>query len=303
MDATITTTPTPTGRTSRPARAGAAPAASPESIAPELEAFAVPIGTLTFHPRNPRRGNLEAITDSLRRFGQLRPVLVQRSTGFIVAGNHIARAAGDLGWAHLAAVVVELDDATASGYLLADNRASDLGTYDEALLAALLEEQAAAGNLAGIGYGRDDIDELVARVLAEAERKGDPDALPETPAVTDVYVRSGERWRLGRHVLLCGDATNRADVEHLLAGATPTLLATDPPYGVSLDGSWRDGVYNDMGPAEQPYMQIDGPDAEDATRAPAQRRGRTAGHRNTSISGDTRADWSEAFALVPSRLA
>src|ERR1035437_7727628 len=74
-------------------------------------------------------------------------------------------------------------------------------------------------------------------------------------------------------------------------------------YGVSLDGSRRDGVYSDMGPAEQPYMQIDGPDAEDATRAPAQRRGRTAGARNTSISGDTRADWSEAFALVPSRLA
>lgn len=58
MDATITTTPTPTGRAST-ARAGAAPAASPESIAPELEAFAVPIGTLTQHPRNPRRGNLE----------------------------------------------------------------------------------------------------------------------------------------------------------------------------------------------------------------------------------------------------
>jgi hypothetical protein len=72
MDATITTTPTPTGRAARPARAGAAPAASPESIAPELEAFAVPIGTLTAHPRNPRRGNLEAISESLRRFGQLR---------------------------------------------------------------------------------------------------------------------------------------------------------------------------------------------------------------------------------------
>lgn len=87
----------------------------------------------------------------------------------------------------------------------------------------------------------------------------------------------------------------------MLDGATPTLLATDPPYGVSYDATWRDGVYNGLGPAERPYMRIDGhPAAEDATRAPAQRRGRTAGHRNTSISGDTRADWSEAFALVPS---
>ena len=59
------------------------------------------------------------------------------------------------------------------------------------------------------------------------------------------------------------------------------LLATDPPYGVSLDGSWRDGVFNKMGPAEKTYMRGDG-------------------SRNTTISGDTRVDWSEAFELVPS---
>ena len=301
MDATLTATATRTRRTPRPAQTGAAPAASPESIAPELRAFVVPIASLTSHPRNPRRGNLEVITESLRRFGQLRPIVVQRSSGYVVAGNHLRRAAVALGWRNLAATVLDLDDATASAYLLADNRSSDLGTYDDALLAALLEEAAAAGNLAGIGYGRDDIDELVARVLAEAERIGDPDAIPDAPADEEVYVRPGELWRLGRHVILSGDAVNPADVARLLAGATPTLLATDPPYGVSLDGSWRDGVYNGMGPAEQPYMQIEGgPDGNDATRAPAQRRGRTAGHRNTSISGDTRADWSEAFALVPS---
>ncbi len=91
------------------------------------------------------------------------------------------------------------------------------------------------------------------------------------------------------------------DVARLLDGATPTLLATDPPYGVSLDPTWRDGVYNALGPAERPYMRIDGHlDAENATRAPGGAHGRTAGHRNTTLTGDTRVDWSEAFALVPS---
>ncbi|MGD0019950.1 MAG: DNA methyltransferase [Candidatus Limnocylindrales bacterium] len=277
MDATLTPTTTRTRRAPRSERTGEAPASSPESIAPELRSFVVPIGSLTFHPRNPRHGNLEAITGSLRRFGQLRPVLVQRSTGFIVAGNHVVRAAGELGWQNLAAVVVDLDDATASAYLLADNRTADLSTYDDALLAALLEEQAATGNLTGIGYGRDDIDELVARVLAEAERKGDPDAIPEPPADGEVYVHRGERWRLGRHTLLCGDATDPADVARLLAGATPTLLSSDPPYGVSLDVSWRDGVVG-----------------------PSPRGGRGKSHRTTTLAGDTRVDWSEAFALVPS---
>jgi hypothetical protein len=79
------------------------------------------------------------------------------------------------------------------------------------------------------------------------------------------------------------------------------LLATDPPYGVALDPTWRDGVYNGMGPAERPYMRIDGPtDADDVIQGPTRRHGRTEGHRNTTLSGDTRVDWSEAFALVPS---
>ena len=277
MDTTITAAPARTGRAPGPSKAGAAPAAAPETIAPELRALVVPIGSLTLHPRNPRHGNLDAIAESLRRFGQMRPVVVQRSTGYLVAGNHVRRAAAALGWQNLAATVLDLDDATASAYLLGDNRASDLGTYDDALLAALLEEQAAAGNLAGTGYGRADIDELVARVLAEAERKGDPDAIPQAPAQDEVYVQRGERWRLGRQVLFCGDALDPADVAHLLAGAAPTLLSCDPPYGVSLDGSWRDGVVG-----------------------PSPRGGRGAGHRTTTLAGDTRVDWSEAFALVPS---
>src|ERR1035437_10722163 len=144
---TAPSTPTRTSRPSRTAKASSKPDPAPENIAPELAAFVVPIASLTLHPRNPRRGNLEAITESLRRFGQLRPVVVQRSSMWLVAGNPLVRAARALGWQHLAATVVDLDDATASSYLLADNRCSDLGTYDEALLAAILEEQVAAGNL------------------------------------------------------------------------------------------------------------------------------------------------------------
>ena len=68
----------------------------------------------------------------------------------------------------------------------------------------------------------------------------------------------------------------------MLCGRNPLLLVTDPPYGIELDSEWRDRAgLNGCGPAEASYL-------------------RTDGHRNTSISSDTRADWSEAFALVPS---
>jgi hypothetical protein len=81
----------------------------------------------------------------------------------------------------------------------------------------------------------------------------------------------------------------------------PMLLANDPPYGVSLDPTWRDGVYNALGPAEPGYLRADAtPDTDGATRAPGRAHGRTKGHRNTTLSGDTRIDWSDAFALVPS---
>jgi len=121
------------------------------------------------------------------------------------------------------------------------------------------------------------------------------------------YVKPGDLYALGDHRILCGDATNADDVARLLGGATPTLLATDPPYGVQLDQTWRDGVYN--GPrkrvsgwgvvagAAKPYMMREAPagqaDGDDATRASGGARGRTKGHRHTSISGDVRADWSD----------
>lgn len=83
----------------------------------------------------------------------------------------------------------------------------------------------------------------------------------------------------------CCAATLRAeDVSRLLGERKPILMVTDPPYGVELDSEWRDRAgLNGPGPAEPSYMKH-----------------RTKGHTETTISGDTRADWSEAFDLVPS---
>ena len=84
--------------------------------------------------------------------------------------------------------------------------------------------------------------------------------------------------------MLCGDSTSADDVAQLLGDRKPILMVTDPPYGIELDSEWRDRAgLNGCGPAEASYMKQ-----------------RTEGHTETTISGDTRADWSEAFELVPS---
>jgi len=239
---TASATPSRDPRHSRRARtADDDPAAYPPiaegdrpAIAPALQSLVVPIASVELHPRNPRIGDVEAVAASLRRFGQQKPIVIQASTRYVVAGNQLVRAAQALGWSEIAANIVELDDATATAFMLADNRTSDLGGYDDALLAAILTEAAAADDLAATGYDADDVAALVAAAgLAETR---DLDACPDLPPPAEVYVRAGDLFELGRHRLLVGDATQPDDVERLVGGASVDLLVTDPPYGVGYSG-------------------------------------------------------------------
>jgi hypothetical protein len=113
----------------------------------------------------------------------------------------------------------------------------------------------------------------------------DDDKVNAAPPLPDIPVsRPGDLWLCGKHRLLCADTTRAEAVARLLGERKPFLLVTDPPYGIELDSEWRDRAgLNGCGPAEASYMKH-----------------RTQGHNETTISGDTRADWSEAFELVPS---
>lgn len=130
-------------------------------IADDLTALTTPIEHLSPWPGNPRQGDVGAISESLRLFGQVKPVVVQKSTGHVVAGNHLLAAAAALGWSHVAAVYVDMDDRTAKRFLIADNRTQELGTYDQQGLADLLSELAADQALEGTGYDTEDIDRLL----------------------------------------------------------------------------------------------------------------------------------------------
>ena len=243
------------------------------------------------HPANQKA----ALAGSLDSVGWVQQVLVNRQTGFLVAGHaRVALAAAR----HEAVPVLYIDlDPEEEALVLATlDPIGAMASADKAKLEELLGELTPVdGALQAM------LDDLADRSGVRRPGFTEPDDLPPEPDPAAVYVKPGERWLLGDHRLLCGDATSPDDVARLLDGAEPTLLATDPPYGVSLDPTWRDGVYNALGPAEAPYMRVDGqPDENDATRAPGGAHVRTAGHRNTTLSGDTRVDWSEAFALVPS---
>lgn len=127
----------------------------------------------------------------------------------------------------------------------------DLSPHEERLVLATLDP---IGALAGVDAGRledllaqaavDDTDlrALLDSLAADLPRPAftDPDVVPPPP--DEPYVQAGELWRLGKHRLPCGDATNVADVARFLDGARPALTVTDPPYGVSYDPGHRPGA-------------------------------------------------------------
>ena len=209
-------------------------------VAASIDEFRVPLDSLTPHPENPRDGDVGAICESLRRFGQQKPIVVQDSTGFIVAGNHLWKAARALGWDTIAAVRNEMDDETAMAYLVADNRASDLGTYYEEQLAENLKTLAEHGNLRGTGYDGDDVDHILARLSRKKETEVKPEIqfteeLLETHQYVVLYFDNELDWNVAKEALkldtVKGLAYTRRDgeqTEHTMArGLQRVLRGTD----------------------------------------------------------------------------
>jgi len=117
----------------------------------------ISLDDLIEYPNNARRGNISVLVDSLKVNGQYRPIVVQKSTSYVLAGNHLLRAARILGWDTLDAVVVDVDEQAGLKIVLADNRSADLGDYNEQLLSGLLEM---LENFDGTGYTEADILDL-----------------------------------------------------------------------------------------------------------------------------------------------
>ena len=125
-----------------------------------MEAISVKVDTLKEFDGNPRKGNVKALVESLQANGQYRPIVVQKSTRQILAGNHLWKAAQELGWKEISIIELDVDDTQAKKIVAADNRLADLGVYDEQKLLDLLGEI----DLVGTGYVSADVDDLLAMI-------------------------------------------------------------------------------------------------------------------------------------------
>ena len=126
----------------------------------------VDVTKLKGYDKNPRKGNVKAIAESLETNKQYRPIVVQKSTNKILAGNHTWRAAKELGWKKIAVVFVDVNDEEAKRIVLADNRTNDLAEYDNKILAELLQD---LGTGIGTGYSESDMEAILNATAADAD--------------------------------------------------------------------------------------------------------------------------------------
>lgn len=191
------------------------------------------------------------IADSIREFGFLSPLLIDKDCN-IIAGHGRVMAAKQLGMETVPAVFIEgLTETQRRAYILADNKLTELGGWDAVLVSSELDDLKASGfDIDLTGFSIDDIiiDESAGAEFTE-------DELDDLKASgKDPRIQPGEVWQLGEHRLMCGDSTKAEDVKKLMGGELADLLLTDPPYNVDYEGGTKDElkIENDNMPeAEQ----------------------------------------------------
>ncbi len=202
------------------------------------------------HPyeRNPRFNDeaVDAVAASIKEFGFKNPIIVDKDH-VIIAGHTRLKAAEKLGLTEVPVVVAsDLTPEQVQAYRIADNKTGEIAEWNYDLLPIEIRElQEANFDLSLLGFDTEELDRLLNGGVNDtvADGETDPDAVPEKP--DEPVSRRGEIYRLGEHLLMCGDATDAADVGKLTGGCEADLWLTDPPYNVAYESTNGLSIEND----------------------------------------------------------
>ena len=197
----------------------------------------VAVAKLVPYVNNARTHSPEQINklrSSLREFGFINPVIIDRDFG-VIAGHGRILAAKEEGITEVPCVFADhLTEAQKKAYIIADNRMAMDAGWDEELLRVEIEAlQAEDFDLALTGFDEKELSKLFDDGTEGKEDDFDVTAELEKP----VFSKPGDVWTLGRHRLICGDSTKPETYEVLMEGKKANLVLTDPPYNVNYKGS------------------------------------------------------------------
>jgi DNA modification methylase len=196
------------------------------------------ISELKPYPRNARthsRKQVKQVAAAITEFGFTNPVLLDESDQ-IIAGHGRVQAAKLLGLAEVPTVqIAHLSATQKRAYILADNRLAEKAGWDKEILAVELQGLLADGfEVVITGFEAPEIDVILdAAADTKSDRHGDDNIPAAGPAVT----QAGDLWQLGAHRVLCGNALESVSYDNLLDGTKASLIFTDPPYNVTIDGN------------------------------------------------------------------
>lgn len=207
----------------------------------------VAVKKLVPYVNNARTHSPEQLTklrSSLREFGFINPVIIDRDLN-VIAGHGRIAAAKEEGITEVPCVFVDhLTEAQKKAYILADNRMALDAGWDEELLRIEIESlQGADFDVSLTGFGEDEIADLFA---GDGEKDVKDDDFDLSAALEKAaFVERGDIWTVGRHRLMCGDATSAEDVAALMDGKKANLIVTDPPYNVAFKSGSGLSIQND----------------------------------------------------------
>ncbi|MDO4323198.1 MAG: site-specific DNA-methyltransferase [Lachnospiraceae bacterium] len=176
---------------------------------------------------------IQKLRSSLREFGFVNPVIIDRDYN-VIAGHGRIAAAREEGISEVPCVFVDhLTEAQKKAYILADNRMAMDAGWDEELLRVELE----ALEEMGFDLGMTGFDEKELAALFPTEEAKEDDFDVEAELQKPTFTKAGDVWTLGRHRLVCGDSTKEETYAVLMDGVKANLVITDPPYNVNYEGS------------------------------------------------------------------
>ena len=213
----------------------------------------VPITKLIPYVNNARThspSQINKLRSSLREFGFINPVIIDRDYG-VIAGHGRILAAKEEGITEVPCVFADhLTEAQKKAYIIADNRMAMDAGWDEELLRVEIEAlQAENFDPLLTGFDEKELSKLFDDGLDAKEDDFDVEAELQKPT----FSKSGDVWTLGRHRLVCGDSTKAETYEALLGDTRANLVITDPPYNVNYEGS-AGKIKNDNMASEKFYQ-------------------------------------------------
>lgn len=215
----------------------------------------VPVSKLVPYVNNARTHSPEQVMklrSSLREFGFINPIIIDRDYG-IIAGHGRLLAAKEEGITEVPCVFVDyLTEAQKKAYILADNRMAMDAGWDEELLHVEIEAlQGEAFDVSLTGFDEKELADLF-KDGSDSGAEGDDYDL-SAALEKAAFVERGDIWTVGRHRLMCGDATSAEEVAALMDSRKANLILTDPPYGVSFKSSSGLTIQNDSMKNEEFY--------------------------------------------------